>query len=801
MLKNYLKVALRNIFRNKVYSLINILGLTLGITCSCLLFLFVIDELSFDNYHEKKDRIYRLVEIDNSEKETRYYGQTAPPVAQTFASDYPEVVVGTRLYQFGGHINFQKDEELYHERAYFFAEPEFFDVFTVDFIEGNPAKALSEPNSLVIDSDWARTLFGTTEDVVGKQLIYGNNQTATITGIIENLPKNTHLQFRVLASVPSTEDWFKEYMTDWGTYGAYTYFLMDDQVDIDQLSAKIPGFIDTYFEKEQQRNFYLQPMTDIHFKSEGIEFASDSNRGEMAYIYIFLAVGIFMLAIACINYMNLATAKSLHRGKEIGIRKVSGAVRGQLIAQFLSESTIIALISLILSIGLVDLLLPYFNELADKQFVFNTNTFGSILLLLFGITFLVGLLSGSYPALLMSRLRAANILKGQMSTGKGSVVLRKSLVVVQFTLSIIMIIATIITSRQLDYIQNSSLGFKNDEIMVVDINSGNVRSRFETMKQQFSNSPYIKEVAVSSRVPGEWKTIREIFASNPDSPDSVRTNFMGFDADMIKLYNMEIMQGENFSGNSQADSMHVLINETAVEVLGLEDPVGKYISLVDDQDFNQRGQFQIIGVVKDFNFKSLHHKINPIVLGYRVNPFQSIDYFSLQFDPEYTQEAIAHAESVHNLFDQNTPMEYHFLDQQLALFYENESRASNIFAIGAGITIFIACLGLFGLASFIIQKRTKEIGVRKVLGASVKDLFLLLSKTFIIQVLIAFAIAAPIAWFAMSRWLDNFAFQFNLSLLEFIIGGLAAIFIAIISISYKVLQASFLNPAGTLKEE
>ncbi|MGK7390570.1 MAG: ABC transporter permease [Candidatus Cyclobacteriaceae bacterium M2_1C_046] len=797
MLRNYIKVAVRNIFRNKVYAIINILGLTLGITCSSLLLLFVIDELSFDDFHRNKERIYRLVEIDKSGQETRYFGMTAPPVAKAFAEDYPEVERGTRLYRFGGHINFKANEELYHEREYFYADPDLFQVFTANFIEGDPKTALKEPNSLVIDEDWAITLFGTTQNVVGRTLVFGDNETAQVTGVIKNLPTNTHLQYRMLVSVPSNADFYKAYITNWNTYGAFTYFLLEENTDVDNLNSKIPGFIDTYFAKEQQRDFYLQPMADIHFESKEIEYASDSARGEIAYVYIFIAVAIFMLLIACINYMNLATAKSLHRGKEIGIRKVSGAVRGQLITQFLSESTLIALISLIISVGLVDLLLPYFNDLTDKEFIFNTETLGGILLLLLGITLFVGLLSGTYPAFLMSKLRAANILKGQMSSGKGSVRLRKVLVIVQFTLSIIMIIATIITSRQLNYIQNASLGFDNSGTLVVDINSGDVRSRFETLKNEFAKSPHIKGVAVSSRVPGEWKNLSQVHIRSVGERDSLRVNYIGFDEDIIDLYDMEIVEGSNFTGSLQADSLKVLINEKMVEALSLENPVGKFIEISGEEV----GQFQISGVVRNFNFQSLHNEIAPLIMGFRANPFQSIDYFSLKFDPAYTQEVIAHATAVHNQFEEGSPIEYHFLDEQWQLFYKNDRRASNVFAIGAGITIFIACLGLFGLASFIIQKRTKEIGVRKILGASVKDLFILLAKTFVGQVLIAFAIAVPVAWYAMSKWLDNFAFKFNLGIEEFLLGGLIALFITIISIGYKVLKAAYLNPAGTLKEE
>jgi putative ABC transport system permease protein len=795
MLKNYIKIAIRNITRSKVYSLINILGLTLGITCSSLLFLLVIDELSYDDMYTKKDQIYRVIEVDNSEESTRYYGQTSPPVGRTLVEEYSEVTGSTNLYKFGGQIVFSKDDTKFDERNYFFADSAFFNVFNVDWIDGDPNTALSQPKSMVIDEDWAHRLFGD-ENAIGKEVNLGGEDMSIITGVFKKLPQNSHLQFKILLSVPRSED-FKNFLSDWSDYGAYTYVMLKENMNGKALDTKIPDFIARHFKPEQKRNFYLQSLNDIHFESKDIEYGTEDTHGQKAYVYVFIAIGFFMLIIACINYVNLSTARSLHRGKEIGIRKVSGAFRSQLIAQFLTESTVIALISLVLSVGLVDLLLPYFNQLTDKQFVFNLDSFSSVFSILFGVTLVVGLLSGGYPALLLSRLKPADILKGAMSTGNGSAVLRKTLVITQFTLSIVMIIATIIAFGQLNYIQNKSLGFDKDQTLVIDINSRNVRSRFETMKTEFAKSPYVKGVAVSSRVPGEWKNIRQVYTNKVGEQDSMRVNFIGFDKDIINLYGMQMAAGSNFSGNVKSDSLHVLINETAVSALNLDNPIGKFIEIKDGRG----GVFQIIGVVKDFNFESLHHKIAPVILGFRANPFQSIDYFSLKFDPNHIEEAIAHATEVHNTFDTNTPIEYHFLDEQWALFYKDDSRAENLFAIGASITIFIACLGLFGLASFIIQKRTKEIGVRKVLGASVFQLFILLSKTFVAQVGIAFIIAVPIAWFFMSEWLNTFAFKFELGAGEFLIAGAITLLIALVSVSYRVLYAASLNPADTLKTE
>lgn len=803
MLTNYIKIAFRNLFRNKAYSFINITGLTLGISCSSLLFMFVIDELSFDSMHAKKDQIYRVIEKHEDENETSYYASTPAPVGNSLVQEYEEVEVMTRLFKFGGHINFNQEDQKFQERGYFVVDSSFFSVFDYELLYGDPSTALVNPNTIVISEDWANILYGNAEKAFGKKLSMENGFVeAEITGVMKNMPQNSHLQASMLISIPTFDnsEFVQSILTSWDRYGADIYIVLNEKSDIKQLANKMPDFIDKYFDATDERVIQFQALTDIHFGSKDIQFGPEESKGEIAYIYIFIAIGLFMLVIACINYMNLATAKSMHRGKEIGMRKVSGASRSQLITQFLSESTLISLISFGLSVGLVDLVLPYFNEITSKSFEFNIETFSGVLSLLLLITLTVGLLSGTYPALLMSRLQPASILKGEMHAGRGSLALRKILVITQFSLSIIMIIATIVASKQMSYIQSKSLGFDNSQMVVVDINSGNVRDRFETMKTEFAKSPYIDQVAVSSRVPGEWKRIREIYMRNISSGgiDSLETYFLGFDKDMISTYDMQLLAGNNFSGNLEADSLTIMINEKAAELLKLEQPIGAKIYL----SSNRGGaEYRVIGLIKNYSFQSLHNKIGPMIMGYRSNIFQSIDYFTLKINTDHTQEALAHASKVHDMFDEGTPMEYHFLDQQWAEFYKNDERAENIFMIGASITILIACLGLFGLASFIVQRRTKEIGVRKVLGASISQLFVLLSKTFVLQVGIAFLIATPVSWYFMSGWLNTFAFKFNLGISEFALAGFSALFIAVLSVSYRVIKATLQNPAHTLKDE
>ncbi len=455
--------------------MINISGLTLGITCCSLMFMFVIDELTFDSFHVKKDQIYRIIEVDKSENETRYYAMTSPPVGPTMVLDFAEVEDATRLFRIAGHINFNIGDTKYQERSYFIADKNFFEVFDFQLLYGDASTALKEPSSVVIDEEWARIIFGD-ENPLDKTIPFFNGEESyVVTGVLKKVPQNSHIQMRFILSLPRNNEGMEAYLSNWEQYSQTTYLVLSPNADSRNLEQKFPAFIKQYIGDESKREMKLQALSAIHFDSQEIEAGVENNKGQFEYIYIFSAIGIFMLLIACINYMNLATAKSLHRGKEIGIRKVSGASRFQLITQFLSESTLISLISFILSVGLIDLLLPYFNSITGKEFLFNLETLGSILTLLLFITLAVGLLSGSYPALLMSRLRPASILKGEMHTSKGGLVLRKVLVITQFTLSIILIVATIVASNQMNYLQSQSLGFEKDRLMIVDINSGNVR--------------------------------------------------------------------------------------------------------------------------------------------------------------------------------------------------------------------------------------------------------------------------------------------------------------------------------------
>lgn len=796
MLKNHLVVAWRNLVKHKMFSLINILGLTIGITCTSLLYLYIHDELSHDSFHKNADNIFRVLEVYSQNDQQQILGQTSPPVAIALENDYPEVAASTRLFRPIGHVDTRLNGERIHERNYYLVEQNFFEVFDFEFVRGDAQVAFASPNSLVITESTAAKYFGN-QDPMGKVLEFQNYSDATVTGVVKNVPGNSHLQFDLLINGNPTDSVFTQYLQNWNAYGSYAYLVLGSPDQLVSLQEKSQGFVQQYWSEQPNRvGLRFQNIKDIYFKSASVEFGNQEAQGEIRYLYLFGAVGFFLLLIACINYINLATAKSGTRSREIGIRKVSGAFRWQLVSQFLIESMVISSVAFLMSLGLVKILLPYFNQITEKQFQFGFQSLGEFLLVLLTISLVIGLLSGFYPAFYLARLKPTKAVKGEIKTGSRSLMLRQVLVITQFTLSIIMIIATMVTSKQMQYIRGLNLGYDQDQLAIVDINNSNVRSNFETMKYEFEKVPGVLSAAASSRVPGEWKDITQIFVSSDQmAGDSLQSYFMCFDEDMIPTYGMEMVHGDNFSGDRLQDSTKVIINQELATVLGWDDPVGKYLNITGT------GDYQVIGVVKEFHFQSLHQDIAPLVIGPWSNAIRSIDYFSLKLSGQNLSETLMGIKNVHEQFDNTTAVELHFLDQQLDRFYRADARSSTLFTIGAGLTVFIACLGLFGLASFIFQRRTKEISIRKVLGATVANLIFHLSRSFIRQILLAFAIAVPIAWWFMYHWLGYFAYRVNIGVGEFLWALTLSLTVGLVTIGHRALQTSMANPASTLKSE
>ncbi|MEX0662254.1 MAG: ABC transporter permease [Balneolaceae bacterium] len=798
MLKNYLKIAIRTIRRNKIYSTISVLGLAIGITGATLLYLYVNDELSYDNFHEKSDQIYRIVEIlDNADQGTRYFGQTAPVLGATLGESYPEIEEMVRVYQPGGHIDMLWKGERVHERNYLLADPGFFQVFDFEFVMGNAENPLADPNSVVITERTAEVLFGD-ENPIGQNLPFNGIAPVTVRGVIKNVPENSHIQFDYAISRLNTGFNWNEYLNDWSAYGAYTYLLLDPSTNLNSFQTKLGGFVENQKESNSDaRNFYLQPLSDIYFNSSDIEFGVERTHGNIFYVTIFSAIALFLLLIAGINYMNLATALSARRGREIGIRKAAGAERQQLVYQFLSESVVVSLLACAISYFFIELSLPFFNELTGKQFLLNGETVLTILGILFGMGLTLGILSGSYPAFYLAMIQPIRALKSKTESKAGNLTLRKVLVVTQFALSIVLIIGTLVIYKQMNYIQSVDLGFEREQTLVLDINHGNVRSRFEAMKQELETIPGVVSAATSSRVPG-GNNIEQVYSRSLESgsADSLQTYFMSFDEDMLDLYNLQLAAGSNFTGNKGVDSLSVLINETAVEALNLDNPVGSFLDIS-----GVNSPIKITGVLEDFHFQSMHQNIAPVIIGYWANPIRVIDFFSVKLTGNDMQATIEQIKGVHEQFDPETAMEYRFLDEQIEQSYQAEIRAGRLFGIGGGVTIFIACMGLFGLALLATETRIQEIGIRKVLGASVSDILTLLTTDFVKLVAIAIIIAIPVGWVVMNSWLQNFAYHTELGASVFLGAGILALLLSILTISWQAIRAALMNPVESLRSE
>ena len=797
MLKSNLKVAYRSLKRNKVHAAINILGLAIGIAFSCMLYLYVSTELTYDQHHAKSYRIYRTLILDErNPDQPRTFGVNPPPMGPALLEDLPEIENAARLFRPSGQVVFSVADRNFQERDWFIADQSLFDLFDFEALDGDLSTALTEPNTVVLTESAAIKYFGTA-DVVGNEIERGSNN-GKVTAVIKDLPANSHLQFAILVSNVNSDEGWQRYLNNWQTYGAYTYVLLNEETTIDQLREKLPDF-----ENSRMGPFAavfsvdFQGIEDIYMKSEGIEYGLEESQGKMEYIYIFTSMGLFILLIACINYLNLATSTAIFRVKEIGIRKAIGAYKKQLRGQFLTESFMVTFLGMLLAIGIMDVTFPFFNRITGTQFDINFHTIQQYLPLMIVLSLVIGLLAGSYPAFYLSRFRPIEALRSQSTSG--SSLMRKGLVVFQFVLTIVMLVSTLVVDGQLNYVRQMDMGFDEEHLLVIDINHRNVRAQFQTMKNEFEQIAGVESVGVSSRVPGEWKNITTVYFrnANGDPNDSIRTYFMGFDEDMMSTFKFDLVSGDFFGTNQVVDSTGILLNETAVKALGLDNPIGSTLIASTNQS---KIRTRVVGVLKDFHFQSLHQKVAPLIIGAWNNPIISIDYFTLKFSGDVAQ-VIAAANEVHEKFDDRTPMEYHVLQDQLEIFYEEEKKAGMIFQMGAGLSIFVACLGLFALASFTASKRKKELGIRKILGAGHGKLFLLLSSSFAKQVGIAFLIASPLAYYIMNNWLGAFEYHIQLGLGIFLAAGLMAFGVALLTVSYRSLKVIKSNPVESIRQE
>ncbi len=810
MLKNYFKIALRHLLSNKTFSIINILGLAIGMACFLVILLFVQGELGYDGFHEKGDRIHRMVLDRLYPGRNTEYAVVPHSYAVSAKLEYPEIEESCRIFKFPGSILLKKGEEVFEEKERMWADSNFFQVFDFGLIEGNPAEVLKQPNTVVLTESTAKKYFGNVNPI-GKIIdIPQNDNDLQVTGICKDVPENSHVNFDLVMSGSSLNAFILN--PNHIGFSSYTYFLLKEGTDAQQLAAKFPDLVTKYASGEILRNFgvtyeeykksgngyiySLQPIKDIYLKSnlEG----ELKPPGSLTRVYIFSVIALFILFIAVINFMNLATAKSAERAKEVGIRKTLGSSKKEIASQFLVEAVTISFISAILAFGILLFLVPLFNDIAGKQIsLWSFANVPSILAFLVG-AILIGLLAGSYPAFILTSFKPLEVLKGKLFATQKGALLRNSLVVVQFVISVVLIVATIVVFRQLEFIQNKELGFDKENVINIQ-GAGNLDvQKAKTMKEEFTRMDGILGVASSNAIPGTMYFGTSWRASGDNEKATGRQ--LVVDENYVECMGMEMVEGRDFS-KEFADSNSVVLNETAVQTLGLTDPIGKQVFSSDFHPDNQDEAFTVVGVVKDFHYQSLHRNIEPLFI---VNPAGANGlnaFISLRIKGGEFQSTIAQIEQKWKQFWPQLPFRFTFMDGDLQAFYEAEETSKKVFSLFSLLAIFIACMGLLGLAAYVTQTRRKEIGVRKVIGASTLQIVGLLSKDFLKLVGIALVIATPIAWFGMSRWLQDFAFAISLSWWMFALAGLLAIGIAFLTVSFESIKAATANPIQSLRDD
>lgn len=818
MIRNYIKTAWRTLRDNKLYSVLNIAGLTFGLTWFFLIGLFLFDELTFDTQHTKVNRIYRVIQDRKTPTESNTVAAAGFQLAESSKTKIAGVENTTKLVRTGRGNLVDPANPVPFQETVTIADENFLKIFDFPLVAGDPATALREPRTMVINEDLAMRIYGTT-DVIGKQIAWTFlDQPMKITGVLKNHPRNSSFDFNSLmseAAAYTDTGFMNNARTDWVSNNYTVYMLLKPGADAGNVASGMEKLVKDNYTAPAGFSFSLslQPLKDLHLHSEDIiDAARNTNvdamaQGSVFYIKLFSFIAFFVLFIAGINYTNLTTARASSRLKEIGVRKTIGALRKNLFWQFLVESIMVTFISFILSLILVNVILPAFNDYTGKKLSLYWNTDYRIWLLAFGFMLLTGLLAGSYPALMLSRFRPVLLLKGLKLQHKGSISLRKSLVIFQFTISVIMIVATMVVYLQVKFLNDKNLGFNKDLLVVIDVNTGAARRNFESIKNEMAKIPSVKSVSATSRVPGEWKTYRTIKVRQQGSAEEGQHSYMfGADKDFLKTFEVNLLKGRNFNTNN--DSASVILNETAAKMLGITEPANQIIEFTavsrgqgDFQTLQNPWRPRVIGIVKDFNFQSLRAKVEPMILAHNTNPVHQIDYYSARIDPNNIESTLEKLKAVMVANDKDDPFEYHFLDDQLALFYIEDQRRQTLLIWVSLATIFIACLGLFGLATYAAMQRVKEIGVRKVLGATVFNLASLLSKDFLKLVLISNGIAFPIAWWATNKWLQEYAYHIDVEWWVFALSGMAALLIAIVTVSYQAIRAAMGNPVKSLRSE
>ena len=791
MFKSYMTTFLRNAKRQKVYTFLNISGLSLGMACCLFILLFVRDELGFDRFNVRFDRIYRVLTETYEGGRTSVGACTALPLAPALKAELPEVEKVARISErFSTLVG--TDGKYFYENLVF-ADPEFLDIFSFPVLAGTEGALLSEPASLVITERTARKYFGR-DDAVGKTLTVGDNVDFKVTGVLRDIPLNSHLRFGLLASFSSLNETNTPRLRKWDSFSNdYTYVLLAEGAAAETLQVKFPGVLKKHLPADLQDEYdlRLQPLKDIRFSSVRADNARTSNK---AYVYVFSAVGVFILFIACVNFMNLSTARSSRRAKEVGLRKVVGAGRGQLVRQFFAESTAISLMSLVLAGGLVRLFLPRVNAFLRKGMAFSPLGDAGLLAGMIALALLVGLVSGSYPALFLSSFRPAEVLKKTPLFKGRKLSFRAVTVVLQFSVSIILFIGTMTVYGQMNYMRSRDLGFKAEQIVAFYVLGSPIANRAEAFREEILRNPSILSASFSSGTPASGSTITDSYIPEGRGDDADMDMLVILtDFDFTKTYGLTLAAGRDFSRDFAADrTQSVIINETAARELDWESPVGKQFRQSSGRTFN------VVGVVKDFHYNSPHSRIGPMLLAMS----SSVpEYLSVKMRPENAPQTLAFLEKTWKAHAPRNPFSYFFIDEEFEYFYIVERRLGTIFSACALLAVLISCLGIFGLASFSAEQRTKEIGIRKTLGASVPGILRLLSREFLGWITIASFIAWPVAYWVMHSWLREFPYRMTMGPWMFILAALAALILALLTISVQSVRAAVADPVASLRYE
>jgi putative ABC transport system permease protein len=797
MLKNYFKIALRNFLRHKGYSVINMAGFSIGMACCLLILIYVRHELSYDRYHKDEERIYRIAQDIRTQTSNRVFAPISPMVAPTLKTDYPQVEQAGRALTTSQSRLVRREDTFFYEDRFMYADQELFEVLTIPFIQGNPQKALTRPHTLVISERIALKYFGH-DNPLGKTLEI-DNETFEVTGIVADPPENTHLKYDLVASMKTLSDW--EEMSNWYSTMFYTYLKLKPNVNEEEFSQQVSSLADKYVGEKLKEwgdsyHYFLQPVSSIHLHSH-IRYETEPS-GNPLYVTIFFFVGLFILLIACLNFMNLSTARSAKRAKEVGMRKVVGAKRIQLIGQFLSESLLVTLLSLGLAMVIAKFAILLINDVTGIALNFDQILNPLVLVGLITGSIGVGLAAGVYPALVLSAFRPIWTLKGILTRGSRGFAMRNGLVVVQFSISIVLIVGTLIMARQFNYMKNQHLGFEKEQKLVLPIRGGiSIRENYESVKNQFSEHPLVQKATVSSSVPGRGVSNFAISLVGEEDPKNQSMFHLYFDHDFIPLYGIEMAAGRAFQKEMSTDIAGAfLINEAAVTAFGwssAEEAIGKRLKT----GFGGRVN-SIIGVTKNFHYRGLQTKVEPLVMEY--NP-QLFRYLTLSVDISDIKDSMTIIESQWKSLYPNHPFESFFLDTDFDQQYRSDEQVGKIFGIFTVLGLFIACLGLLGLASFTTESRTKEIGIRKVLGASVPGIVIMLSKQFTKWVLLANIVAWPAAYYFMSEWLQNFAYRTNIHFMIFVLSGFLVLAVALLTVSFQSIRAATSNPADSLRYE